>query len=125
MIKKEVQIEIQQKLLKKKEQIRKILGSFATKDEVIKDDFHSDFPDIGSENEENALEVSMYSDRISLEAALEKILKDIDGALNRIDENTYGICKYCKKEILQARLLARPVSTSCVACKEALQEPKQ
>ena len=114
-----VQEEIKEKLLKRKERIEKALSSFATKDDINPDDFHSQFPDIGTEEEENALEVAMYSDRLSLESALEKILRDITAALENMESGKYGVCKYCNKEIPEARLLARPVSSACVSCKEA------
>ncbi len=116
------QEEIKQKLLKRKEQISKIMHSFASQGTDGKLDFNADFPNIGDEEEENALEVAMYSDRLSLEKALEKVLRDIDGALKEIEDGTYGICKYCRKEIPEGRLLARPTSTSCVTCKEALRK---
>lgn len=116
------QEEIKQKLIKRKEQINKIMHTFASQGAGGKLDFDADFPKIGDEEEENALEVAMYSDRLSLEKALEKVLRDLDGALKEMEDGTYGICKYCRKEIPEARLLARPTSTSCVACKEALQK---
>lgn len=117
-----VQEEIKQKLIKRKEQIEKVLSSFASQGEVGGIDFDADFPKVGDEEEENALEVSMYSDRLSLERELEKVLRDIVGALKQMEDGTYGICKYCHKEIPEARLLARPTSTSCVSCKEALRK---
>jgi RNA polymerase-binding protein DksA len=117
-----VQNEIRQRLLKRKERIEKILSSFATKSATGAVDFSSEYPDLGDEEEENALEVSMYSDRVALEATLERILEDISQTLRRMDEGTYGICRYCKKEIPEARLQARPVSSACVQCKETLKK---
>lgn len=116
---KAVQEEIKKKLLARKKSIEKALKSFAAQDDINPNDFHSQFPDIGAEDEENALEVAMYSDRISLENVLEKILRDINAALENMKNGTYGICKYCDKEISEARLRARPVSSACVKCKEA------
>ena len=59
-------------------------------------------------------------DGVSLEDTLKKLLRDIDKALERMREGTYGTCKYCSKEINEARLQARPASSSCIECKKSL-----
>jgi RNA polymerase-binding transcription factor DksA len=41
-------------------------------------------------------------------------LKDIDDALRRLDEGTYGICEACGKPIDEARLEAVPWARYCV-----------
>jgi DnaK suppressor protein len=46
------------------------------------------------------------------------LLKKIDDALARIENNTYGICEICEEEISIKRLEARPVTTMCIRCKE-------
>ena len=79
------------------------------------------FVDLGSASDDNAQEISMYSTSLSVSKVLESDLKDIETALQLIEKGTYGICKYCKKDIGEKRLLARPASTSCVACKSKLQ----
>ena len=56
----------------------------------------------------------------SLEDTLKKLLRDIHKALKRVEEGTYGTCKYCSREIHEARLRARPASSSCIACKKTL-----
>ncbi len=78
----------------------------------------SDFPSFGDKEDENAAEVALYGDNLSLEQDLDRELRDVKNALARIDDGTYGTCKYCKKEIPLPRLLARPESSSCVHCKE-------
>lgn len=59
-------------------------------------------------------------DGASLADTLKKLQRDIDKALERMREGTYGTCKYCSKEIHEARLRARPTSSSCIACKKSL-----
>ena len=53
-----------------------------------------------------------------------KLILKIREALNRIDEGTFGICEQCDDEISESRLLARPVATRCMNCKE-LEERKE
>ena len=47
------------------------------------------------------------------------LLMKIDEALARVEEGTFGICLDCEESIEPRRLEARPVSTLCIACKEA------
>lgn len=44
--------------------------------------------------------------------------KKIVDALGRIHTGTFGICEDCGNEIENNRLLARPMTTLCIACKE-------
>lgn len=46
-------------------------------------------------------------------------LDDVDAALTKLDEGTYGICVDCGKQIDPARLEFRPNSIRCVSCKAA------
>jgi DnaK suppressor protein len=45
-------------------------------------------------------------------------LAQIDEALRKIDENTYGECEVCSENIPWGRLEAVPYATLCVGCKE-------
>jgi DnaK suppressor protein len=47
-----------------------------------------------------------------------KILADVDQALAKVAEGTYGLCKACGKEIGAARMEFRPTSRYCVDCKK-------
>lgn len=52
------------------------------------------------------------------------ILK-LQEAVQRIDEKTYGICGECGEEISEKRLVARPVSTQCIYCKQKQEKAEQ
>ncbi len=78
------------------------------------------FPEYGDHSGENASEVASYDNNLSVKNTLEKELRDIKKALKRIEDGTYGICKYCHKEITQQRLTIRPTSSACVICKKKL-----
>jgi len=109
-------------LLDRKEQIKKDLAGFTKKDKHEKDDHRVKFPDFGSKNDDNVQEVGEYSTNLAKERVLEKTLKDINDTLARIEKGVYGVCKYCEKEIGEKRLLARPVSSACIECKNKLQK---
>ena len=46
-------------------------------------------------------------------------LGQIDEAMHKLEEGTYGICANCGAEIAEARLKAVPFATLCRACQEA------
>lgn len=83
-------------------------------------EFSTDFPSHGDKEDENAAEVAEFSDNLSLGSELESALKDVHAAMKAVESGTYGKCKYCQQEIDTQRLLARPTSTSCIACKKTL-----
>jgi DnaK suppressor protein len=47
----------------------------------------------------------------------EQVLSEIDAALSRIDDRTYGICFNCGNEIPRERLAANPWASLCIECK--------
>jgi RNA polymerase-binding protein DksA len=53
----------------------------------------------------------------TLEENSEHLLGEIDGALKRIEEGTYGVCVNCGKPIAEERLEAVPWATYCIDCK--------
>ena len=53
-----------------------------------------------------------------LRAEAEREIADVDAALARVDDGTYGTCTDCGRRIPAARLAARPDATRCVACAE-------
>jgi RNA polymerase-binding protein DksA len=50
----------------------------------------------------------------TLEENSEQVLAEIDSALKRIDDGTYGTCARCGRPIGEERLEARPWATLCI-----------
>lgn len=111
---------INQALLDEKKHLEEELDKFTTKNPHVSGDYEATFPEYGDKDDENALEVAQYTNNKPLEITLEKELRDVNKALERIKKDDYGICKYCKKPIDEKRLLARPTSSACVSCKKTL-----
>ncbi|MFI0372635.1 TraR/DksA family transcriptional regulator [Actinomadura sp. 1N219] len=58
-------------------------------------------------------------ERSRIEASLTRArdrLADIDDALRRLDDGTYGVCEQCGGTIAAERLQARPFARTCFAC---------
>jgi DnaK suppressor protein len=49
-----------------------------------------------------------------LEVGAQQTLQQIDRALAKIDDGTYGTCERCGKEIAEERLRARPWALLCI-----------
>jgi len=62
-----------------------------------------------------------YDREFSLEMATNehKIIYEIEEALQRLEEGTYGICGECKKPISKVRLKAIPYVRLCLKCQQA------
>lgn len=112
--------EISAVLSEEETRLARELAEFSSKDEHNEDNFNANFPQMGDKEDENAAEVAIYSDNLTLERELEKALRDTRAALLSLKKGNYGICKYCKKPIDERRLRARPASSACVNCKKLL-----
>jgi len=69
-----------------------------------------DMADVGTDNYEQEFTLGL----IETEQAT---LQEIDEALQRIENRTFGSCKGCRKRIPVARLKARPHAKYCIECK--------
>lgn len=54
-----------------------------------------------------------------------KTLKNINQALERLDEGTYGICEECGQEIAEKRLEVIPFALYCVQCQREKEKLKE
>lgn len=77
----------------------------------------------GDEGDMAASELSL-SLTLRLQERQTQLLQKIDRALGKIDEGSFGLCEQCEEPLNVNRLLARPVATLCIACKEE-QESKE
>ncbi len=96
-------------LLKEREQIvGEVKQTYASSQEVGQDGIQ----DIGDEA------ANIYNKQIllSLNESERKRLQEVDEALDRIANGTYGICEECGHLISLKRLEVRPVAKYCVAC---------
>lgn len=107
--------EMKEKLLAEQSELRQQLGLIANPTGAP-DGFATRFPSYGDEQDENAQEVATYQDRLSIETKLQQSLHDVDSALVKIGNGSYGQCENCGKAIPKERLRAFPAATLCTDC---------
>lgn len=117
---KEFLAEMKELLVAEQNKLEGELGKFTHKNPNVESDFEADMPEFGDETDDNVQEVEQYTVNKPLEIVLEKKLRDVKAALKRMNEGTYGICKYTGKAIDERRLRARPTSSSSVEAKKLL-----
>src|SRR6266404_9300588 len=70
--------------------------------------------DAGTDNFDREFALSLVSNE-------QEALYEIEEALKRLDQNTYGICGFCERPILKARLEAVPFARLCVNCQSDIE----
>lgn len=65
--------------------------------------------DVGTDNFEQEFTLSLLQSE-------EETLEQIEGALERIEDGTYGSCIECEAKIAKARLNALPHTPFCIKC---------
>ena len=65
--------------------------------------------DVGTDNYERELMIELIQNG-------EDGVRNIDDALERIEEGTFGICDACEKKINKERLKAVPYASLCINC---------
>lgn len=73
--------------------------------------FAQGFADSGQSTAERTQVVSMAE-------GLMDMIREIDVALRRIEEGTYGSCITCGNPIPEERMEARPAASECMTCKK-------
>ncbi len=67
--------------------------------------------------EEEAAEALELEKRIAIEKRIKDQMVEIDHALHKFEEETYGLCDSCGQTIDPARLEALPQANLCLSCK--------
>lgn len=70
-----------------------------------------DVADAGSKTYEREQEMSIAENA-------RELIEQVDRALAKIEDDTYGTCESCGGSIVKARMRAFPRATLCIKCKE-------
>lgn len=81
----------------------------------LRDSGASDELDIASINTDQLIEQSISNQQ-------KHELAEIERALSKIFNKTYGICEMCEEEIDSARLMVKPHARYCILCREIVEK---
>ncbi len=76
-----------------KTKLEEQLADLSIKNTKNPNDYDAVFPNFGDSEDENAAEVTQFSNNLTLERTLESTLRDVNKALENINAGKYGICK--------------------------------
>jgi DnaK suppressor protein len=72
----------------------------------------------GNHMADDATEAFEQAKNLALRQNLERLLDQVEDALERFEAGTYGLCEQCGREIDPARLKALPYATLCLSCQQ-------
>jgi len=98
-------------LEKKAQEVRRSMSAQKAAQVVSRLDVPSDEGDLSQQHHEEWI----FLNRNTIDM---KLLREIDDALQRIEQGTYGVCLECEEPISVKRLEAVPWARYCVACQE-------
>ena len=73
---------------------------------------------IGRDSIDESMEEEIFSTEMRLHDREKFLLNKVNKQLVRLDSNEIDVCEECGEAISFRRLMARPVSTLCIDCKE-------
>jgi len=98
-----------------------VKGAGRTVDDMTEGEGKGSFPDPTDR-------ASMESDRnfeLRIRDRERKLISKIKGALEKIEDGTFGTCEVCGEPIEFKRLEARPVTSHCIECKTDEEEEER
>ncbi|MBI2021007.1 hypothetical protein HYS99_00650 [Candidatus Giovannonibacteria bacterium] len=108
---------LKKQLLDEKTKIEGELSVIASRNPEAPEDWNVKFPDMNVEQadkNEAADQEEEMENRVSIEAGLEARLRDINEALQKMNDGKYGKCTIGGEEIDEARLRANPAAVNCI-----------
>lgn len=108
---------------KQLEETRNTIGSMRKNDNNGQDrNSPTELSNYDNHPAEMATELFQQEMSSALQIHAENIEHEMEDALKRIDDGTYGICAHCGEEISPERLDAMPYAKLCVKCEEKAED---
>ena len=102
-------------LLARKAEIEKILNNLSNEIKSINKSEINDEADFAAASMDGGRDYQIYINQ-------KKELEEINEALKKIDEGSYGICEMCEDTIQEARLKIKPHAKYCIICREIIEK---
>lgn len=114
MARRDALLRLHKTLLARRTALRKALAGELADLRNVKADSNGDSADVAFDAGSEEISTQLAE----LEA---RELSQIERALLRIKQGTYGVCELCQKKIPVARLNALPYSTTCIECQREME----
>jgi len=102
-------------LLMRKAELEKILFNIKNEINDINSNKSCDEADIAASNMDSGRDFQIYLNQ-------KRELEEINEALKKIEEGTYGICEMCEEPINEERLKIKPSAKYCIICREIIEK---
>ena len=102
-------------LLMRKVEIESILNNLSNEIKDINKCEINDEADFAAASMDSGRDYQIYLNQ-------KKELEEINDALKKIDEGTYGICEMCEDPIQEERLKIKPFAKYCIICREIIEK---
>jgi DnaK suppressor protein len=86
---------------------------------------HEESAGIGNVVAEEMTEILARERDLALRSNARDLLEQVNAALRRLDEGTYGVCADCGGPIAVERLEALPYATLCIRCQAARERARR
>lgn len=125
MISEDLGNELHEQLLKERQQYESEIANLESGG-VRGDTFQADemMDNVDQHPADAATEMFEREKNFTLLRSLQESLQNVNDALHKFDEGTYGMCANCGKPIAEKRLRALPEATYCIEC-QALMEKRR
>ncbi len=111
MYRKEDLEQLKSELIELADKIKSNISKSQTDIELMRNQSPTDEGDFSLLMNDTSIEDTLIGKQI-------KKLKEIEIALDKIDDGTYGICEMCEEEIGIERLKVKPFAKFCISCRE-------
>ncbi len=105
-------------LLLRKAELKKILLNITNDINDINRCEINDETDMAAVNRDSGRDYQIYLNQ-------KTELEEINEALKKIDNGTYGICEMCEEKIDEERLKIKPHAKYCIICREIIEKEKK
>ncbi|HZU12599.1 MAG TPA: TraR/DksA C4-type zinc finger protein [Chloroflexota bacterium] len=120
VVSQDIRDEMKQSLLVERQRLEREIANIVSGG-VRGDTFLADESDaIDQHPADAASELFEREKNMTVQATLEQSLQDVNSALHKIEDGTYGVCESCGKPIPEKRLRAMPEALHCIECRSRM-----
>jgi RNA polymerase-binding protein DksA len=114
MVSQDLQTELRDQLLADRQRLEQEIANLGS-DGVNASVFQDDETDaVDQHPADDASELFEREKNMSLTFTLQRSLDEVNAALQKFEDGTYGVCEVCGKPIAEKRLRAFPAATHCI-----------